>query len=253
MISPAKTFAAPRSIPSRARSTPALLPEAEKLIEELKEISSLDLCSLMGISDELGELNAKRFATWKPNRRGGKPALYAFGGDVYRGLNVGTFSAQDITSAQRRLRILSGLYGVLKPMDVIHPYRLEMGTAWGPDNGNSLYEHWRPQVTEILRRDLDRHRVAMLVNLASDEYVGAIDHDLLRARVIKCRFLQEYGDGYRFMSFYGKRARGLMASHIVRNRIETIKGLKEFSDEGYYFSKDRSSRDSLVFLRDTAP
>lgn len=235
------------------RSTPAFLHEAEGLVEELKQVSPFDLCNLMGISEELGTLNAKRYVDWKPHRRGGRPALYAFGGDVYRGLQVDAFGTQDITSAQRRLRILSGLYGLLKPMDVIHPYRLEMGTPWGPNNSGNLYEHWRPHVTELLKGDLNRHRIPILVNLASDEYANAIDRDLLGTRVIKCRFLQKHGDGYRFMTFYGKRARGLMARHIVRNRIETIKGLKEFSDEGYYFSKDRSSRDNLVFLRDAAP
>ena len=254
VVSPAKTFTPTRvQITSSARTTPVFVDRAAQLIENLKRFSSEDLVELMGINDKLALTNVDRYHKWKPSKRGGRPALFAFGGDVYRGLQATAMTPEDVRSAQRRIRILSGLYGLLKPMDVIHPYRLEMGTEWGPDASSNLYHHWRPLVTSRLSEELDRHRVPVLVNLASDEYTRAIDFDSLQAKVVTCRFLQKHRDGYRFMSFYGKRARGLMARHIVRHRIETLKGLKAFDDEGYYLSRERSDRSNFVFLRDEAP
>lgn len=229
------------------------LNQAQELIGELRQLDAKKVSQLMGISGELGELNAERYASWQPNTKGGRPAALAFRGDVYLGLGAHEFSERDLTSAQRRVRILSGLYGVLRPLDLIHPYRLEMGTSLRINGSKDLYGYWRATITDQLNSELKEERNPLLVNCASGEYFPEASQKQISYPIINCRFLERHGDDYRFMSYFGKRARGLMARHLVLSRASTRKEIKAFHSEGYYFSPERSSKDNLVFLRDERP
>lgn len=253
LLSPSKNLDFKTKIATRKRTEPMFLNQAQELIGELRQLDAKKVSKLMGISGELGELNAERYASWQPDTNGGRPAALAFRGDVYLGLGARDFSERDLTSAQRRVRILSGLYGVLRPLDLIHPYRLEMGTSLRTRNGNDLYGYWNSTITDQLNSELNDDRNPLLVNCASSEYFPESSQKRIEFPVVNCRFLQRHGDDYRFMSYFGKRARGLMARHVVLNRASTRKEIKEFNLEGYYFSPERSSKNNLVFLRDVRP
>ena len=253
LLSPSKNLDFKTKIATRKRSEPMFLNRAQVLIEELRQLDASKVSKLMGISGELGELNAERYASWKPNTKGGRQAALAFRGDVYLGLGAKDFSERDLTSAQRRVRILSGLYGVLRPLDLIHPYRLEMGTGLRINGTKDLYGYWSSTIIDQLNSELDSERNPLLVNCASSEYFPEASRKRINYPVVNCRFLQRHGDDYRFMSYFGKRARGLMARHLVLNRASTRKEIKSFNSEGYYFSPDRSTKDNLVFLRDERP
>ena len=208
------------------------------------------MCIRDRISTKLGELNADRYAAWKPALDGARQAALAFNGDVYMGFDAASLTERELTSAQRRVRILSGLYGLLRPLDLIHPYRLEMGTKLKNGRNSNLYEFWGNKIAVELNQELASHKNPTLVNLASNEYFGAVDTEALDVRVITPTFKEHRNGKYRFMSFVGKRARGLMARYIVQNKVETIKGLKAFDTDGYYYSQEQSTDDSMVFLRD---
>ena len=253
LLSPSKNLDFNTKPVTRKRTEPIFLDQAENLISELRTLKPRQIANLMGISMDLGELNAERYSNWDLNTRTGRPAALAFRGDVYLGLGAREFSERDFTSAQRRIRILSGLYGVLRPLDMIHPYRLEMGTALKFGNSANLYQYWGSTIVDQLNRELETHRNPLLVNCASNEYFPESSRKGLKFPIVNCSFLEKHGDDYRFMSYFGKRARGLLARHVVLNRTETRKGLKEFNLEGYYFADWRSSRDSFVFLRDERP
>ena len=169
------------------------------------------------------------------------------------GLAAWEFSERELTSAQRRLRILSGLYGLLKPLDLIHPYRLEMGVAFKNDRASNLYGFWGDKITDQLNQDLSQQSRPVLVNLASAEYFNAVDTSKLNYPVVQCQFLDKFRDDYRFMSYYGKRARGMLARYIIVNKIETLKGLRAFNHANYQFNPDRSTNNRLVFTRDEPP
>ncbi len=249
VISPAKSLDFKTRPETRKSSKPAFVDDAAVLIEDLARLAPGDVSDLMGISQKLGELNCNRYNEWRRDNRGAKQAALAFTGDVYMGLGAWDFSERELTSLQRRVRILSGLYGVLKPMDKIHPYRLEMGTAFANARGGDLYAFWGDRITDALNADLAGHRNKTLVNLASNEYWHAVNPDKLEARVLNARFLDTKNGQVKFISFFAKKARGLMAAYIARNRVETIKGLKAFDSEGYRYAKERSSADELVFVR----
>ncbi|MXW52933.1 MAG: peroxide stress protein YaaA [Gammaproteobacteria bacterium] len=253
LLSPSKNLDFKTKIATRKRSEPMFLNQAQELIYELRQLDASKVSKLMGISGELGELNAERYANWQPNTKNGRQAALAFRGDVYLGLGAKDFSERDLTSAQRRVRILSGLYGVLRPLDLIHPYRLEMGTGLRINGGRDLYGYWSSTVTDQLNSELDSERNPLLVNCASSEYFPETIQKRINYPVVNCRFLQKHGDDYRFMSYFGKRARGLMARHLVLNRASTRKEIKAFNSEGYYFSPERSTKGNLVFLRDVRP
>ncbi len=253
LLSPSKNLDFKTKPVTRKRTEPMFLDKAETLIDELRTLKPRQIAKLMGISMDLGELNADRYSNWELNTRTGRPAALAFRGDVYLGLGARDFSERDFTSAQRRVRILSGLYGVLRPLDMIHPYRLEMGTELQYGNSKNLYEYWGSTIVDQLNCELETHRNPILVNCASTEYFPESSQKRLNFPVVKCSFLEKHGDDYRFMSYFGKRARGLLARHVVLNRTETRKGLKEFCLDGYYFADWRSTRDSFVFLRDERP
>ncbi|MYD98052.1 MAG: peroxide stress protein YaaA [Gammaproteobacteria bacterium] len=249
VISPAKSLDFETRPRTRKSSKPAFVDDAAVLIKDLAKLAPGDVSDLMGISQKLGELNCNRYNEWRTDARGAKQAALAFTGDVYMGLGAWDFGERELTSLQRRVRILSGLYGVLRPMDKIHPYRLEMGTAFANARGTDLYAFWGDRITDALNDDLAGHRNKTLVNLASNEYWHAVNPDKLDARVLNTRFLDTKNGQVKFISFFAKKARGLMAAHIARNRVETIKGLKAFDTEGYRYSEERSSADELVFVR----
>ena len=253
VISPAKSLDFETRPTTRKASTPAFLDDAAALIEDLVKLAPGEVSDLMGISTKLGELNCNRYNEWRKATRGGKQAALAFTGDVYMGLAAWDFDAGELTSLQRRVRILSGLYGLLKPMDRIHPYRLEMGTAFANARGRDLYAFWGDRVTDALNAELAKHRNKTLVNLASNEYWGVVDPDGLEAKVIGARFLDRKNGQYKIISFYAKKARGLMAAYIAKNRVETVKALKAFDWEGYRYSAEHSRKSELAFVRDERP
>lgn len=250
VLSPAKSLDFETPPTSRKSSKPVFLDDAAILIEDLAKLAPGDVSDLMGISAKLGELNCNRYAEWRKDARGGKQAALAFTGDVYRGLDAWSFGARELTSLQRRVRILSGLYGLLKPLDKIHPYRLEMGTTFANPRGRDLYAFWGDRVTRALNEEIAGHRNKTLVNLASNEYWNVVDPIQLDAKVVNIRFLDRSKGQYRIISFFAKRARGAMAGYIARNRIETLKGLKAFDEDGYRYCEQRSRSGELTFVRD---
>ncbi len=253
VISPSKNLDFKSRVGSRKKTEPLFLEQTASLVDVMRQFDANGIKSLMNISDNLATLNEERFSSWVPDLRGARQAILAFRGDVYLGLDAPTLTEGDLTSAQRRLRILSGLYGLLRPLDRIHPYRLEMGLPIKTSGAENLYSFWGDRIVDCLNRDLERQRNPILINLASDEYFNAIDPTRLNFPVVKCQFLDKFRDGYRFMTFYGKRARGLMARYIVTQKVENLAGLKRFDYQGYRYAPDRSTKTKFVFLRDEPP
>jgi cytoplasmic iron level regulating protein YaaA (DUF328/UPF0246 family) len=253
VLSPAKSLDLTSALPDVALTRPKHAARAWDLVKVLRAQSPADLSALMHISDELAALNAARYAAFRarPTPKDVRPAMLTFAGDVYQGLDAWSLSASDRAFAQDTLRILSGLYGVLRPLDGIQPYRLEMGSPLATDRGTTLYDFWRDTVTTDLRRSLGRADV--LVNLASQEYFGAVDVRALGRRVVECVFTDEGPGGrYRIVSFYAKRARGLMARYVVTHRIDDVAGLTGFDLAGYAHAPALSDPDRLVFRRSIA-
>ena len=253
VISPAKSLDFESRPTTRKFSQPEFLDDARLLIDELKDLSPGEISDLMGISAKLGELNCDRYNEWAPpfTRKNAKPAALAFRGDVYMGMQAWNYSERDFTWAQKRVRILSGLYGVLKPLDLIQPYRLEMGVSLPNPRGRNLYEFWGDRLSAALGAELEDHRSKLLVNLASNEYWDVLDPDRVGARRVVQPVFKDLKNGrYKFISFYAKKARGLMASFVVKNRVDRVGGLKDFDWGGYRYCDAQSSRDEFVFLRD---
>ena len=257
VISPAKTldFATPAA--TRKHSLPVYLKDSKQLIETLRNKSPADIGDLMHISTKLADLNYERYAQWHTPFDPGnaKQAMLAFRGDVYLGLDADSYGERDFTWAQKHVRILSGLHGILKPLDLIQPYRLEMGTRLKTPRGENLYEFWGDKVTYALQEGLDaqagsKERVPVLLNLASNEYFSAINPDKLNARIITPTFKDLKNGRYKFLTFFAKKARGLMTSYLVKNRVSSMKALKAFDWDGYYYSEELSDGDDWVFLRD---
>lgn len=252
VLSPAKALDFESRPVTRKHSQAAFLGDAALLIDRLKLLSPGEVSDLMRISTRLGELNCNRYNEWRLpfTPANAKPAALAFKGDVYMGMQAWGFSERDFTWAQKRVRILSGLYGLLKPLDLIQPYRLEMGTALANPRGKNLYEFWGGRLTDALAEELSAHRSKTLVNLASNEYWGAVNPDRLGARVVTPVFKDLKRGRYRVISFYAKKARGMMAGFVVKNRIESPHGLKRFDGGGYRFAEELSSERMPTFLRD---
>lgn len=251
VLSPAKSLDYESSVSFQEVSSPVFVEQAAGLIADLRKKSSVELQKLMSISEALAELNVRRFQTWKKevSLSGARQAVFAFNGDVYDGLDVKTWASDDLLFAQNHLRILSGLYGVLRPLDLIYPYRLEMGTGLMNSQGKNLYAYWKhliaPELSAVLRGDV-------LVNLASDEYFKAVDIKALDGSVVQPVF-QDYKNGqYKVISFFAKKARGLMARYIIKNRISDVNDLKNFDDQGYQFVPEESSETELLFRRKEA-
>ena len=251
VLSPAKTLDYTSVIPVVDASLPRLLPQSETLNRLLREHSAASLARLMSVSDNIARLNVERNRVWRPEAGpdNARPALFAFRGDVYTGLQAEQFRPKDIAQAQKRLRILSGLYGLLRPLDLMQPYRLEMGTALPNQAGRDLYAFWGDTITTLLKQDMDEAGVNVLINLASQEYFRAVKTKALGARIITPVFEDEKNGKYKVISFYAKKARGLMAAWIIRNNIVDPAKLEKFSEAGYAFSAADSNVDTLVFRR----
>jgi cytoplasmic iron level regulating protein YaaA (DUF328/UPF0246 family) len=234
------------------QSLPAFMEESQQLIDVLREKSSADIARLMHLSTDLADLNYQRYTNWSAdfNRKNAKPAALAFKGDVYLGLNAETMSNHDLSWAQKHLRILSGLHGLLRPLDLIQPYRLEMGTQLQTPQGKDLYAFWGDKITTALNQAISEQGQPLLLNLASNEYFAAVCSKHIDARIITPTFKDLKNGRYKFLSFYAKRARGLMARYLIDNRVSTLKALREFNLEGYYYSEAQSRGDNWVFLRD---
>lgn len=249
VISPAKTLDFETPASTKKNSLPVFQKETRELVDVMRGKSAKDLSKLMGISPKLGELNADRFQKFKPRSKDGKQAVLAFKGDVYMGLDAESYTERDFNFAQKNLRILSGLYGVLKPLDLIQPYRLEMGTKLKTDRGKNLYEYWGSNIGESLAEELLAHRNKSLINLASNEYFKAVDTNALSGRLITPVF-KDYSNGtYKVLSFFAKKARGAMATFIVKNRINKPEDIKGFAEDGYVYNETYSSDDQWVFTR----
>jgi len=251
VISPAKTldFETPPS--TRLHTQPRFLDHSQELIDQLRDLSPLQVSALMSISDKLGELNARRFLEWQlPFHPGNaKQALLAFKGDVYTGMEAETFAPADFEQAQQRLRILSGLYGLLRPLDLIQPYRLEMGTGFANQRGKNLYHFWGDLLTEQLNAELKERGEKLLVNLASNEYWGAVNTKKLDAEVITPVFKDFKNGQYKIISFFAKKARGMMSAYIIRKRLDEVEQLKGFDTGGYRYNASMSSAQEWVFTR----
>ncbi|MFN8123140.1 MAG: peroxide stress protein YaaA [Thermoleophilia bacterium] len=254
VVSPAKSLDWDRPLSTRRHSEPQLLDDARELARVMAGQTPARIAALMKLSPKLADLNVERFRSWDPDPAppGARPAVLAFDGDTYRGMRAPeTFSERDFTHAQKTLRILSGLYGVLRPLDLIQPYRLEMGTRLATGRGEDLYDFWGDRITAAVREAVHASPgAAVLVNLASQEYFRSVRTDALDARVITPVFL-DGGPGVepRVVSFHAKRARGAMAGWIVRERVSAIRALTEFTDLGYRHDPDRSEPGRPAFVR----
>jgi len=253
LISPAKTLDFTETpLCSIAPTVPTFLKESNKLNKTLTNIEPSELASLMKISDKLAELNYRRNIEWKENtkeHRDSKAAVLAFQGDVYQGLDAGSMTKTDLKWAQNRLRILSGLYGILKPLDEICAYRLEMGTGLANSRGENLYGFWGDRVTDELNKTMSDSKHKTLVNLASNEYFKVVNPAKIKADVLNVNFKEKKGGQYKFISIYGKKARGLMSRFIIKNRISKLSDLKAFDYENYQFNPSLSEDLDWTFTR----
>ena len=252
VLSPAKKLDYDTPVRTTRQSLPLFPDDTRELVGVMRRLTAEDLARLMNLSDALASLNAERYAAWvdAPDNQHARQAALAFNGDVYERLRAAELSDAQLDWAQDRLAILSGLYGVLRPLDLIQPYRLEMGTRLRTARGATLYAFWGDRIARELNRRLDAlpgERV--LLNLASNEYFKSVDRKALRARVVECVFQDEKNGAWKVISFHAKRARGLMARHVIDHAIEAVEDLRGFEAEGYAYASEASSDDRLVFRR----
>jgi cytoplasmic iron level regulating protein YaaA (DUF328/UPF0246 family) len=253
VLSPAKSLDFTAASVATPVSAPELADHTAELAKVTKKLRVIDLKRMMDLSDALAKLNRERFQAFQPDSEDGLQAAFAFNGDVYLGLRARELDRKALGWAQDHLRILSGLYGVLRPLDAIQPYRLEMGVRIKTRRGHSLYDFWGSRVSETLDAALAGHKERTLINCASQEYFGAVDRAALKAPVVSCKFLEEKDGEARIMSFFAKRARGAMARFAIDNRIERAADLKAFDVDGYQFQPSLSSADEFTFARPQPP
>ncbi|WP_137894828.1 peroxide stress protein YaaA [Ramlibacter sp. 2FC] len=251
LLSPAKSLDYDTPAGELPHSQPLFTRQSAELIELLRQYSPQQVAELMSLSDKLAALNVARYQAWSPKftAKNAKQAVLAFNGDVYEGLDARSLKPRELEWAQDHVCILSGLYGVLRPLDLMQPYRLEMGTRLANDKGTDLYRFWGPQIAEHLNARRAEDRSPVVVNLASQEYFKSVDRKRLRARVIECVFEDWKGGKYKIISFHAKRARGLMARYAIQHRVTTPSKLEGFDLEGYAFDTAASEPDRLVFRR----
>lgn len=251
LLSPAKKLDYDSPVRTALHTQPLFVPQAEALIDILRAKSAAEIAGLMSLSDALAELNVQRYAQWRPvfDLNNSRQAILAFNGDVYEGLEAPSLSDAKLKWAQEHLAILSGLYGVLRPLDLMQPYRLEMGTRLTNPQGGTLYAYWGGRLAEYLNERLESHKQPWVLNLTSEEYFKAVDRKVLQARVVQAVFQDEKNGAWKVISFHAKRARGLMARYVIENRIQDAAALRDFDSEGYRFAEDASSDDKLVFRR----
>lgn len=251
VLSPAKSLDYKTPVKVKAPTLPEFVSESAKLIADLKKLAPQQVADLMGLSDQLAVLNVGRYRDWskKFTDKNSKPAIYAFDGDVYDGFDVKSLNTKAVDFAQEHIRILSGLYGALRPLDLMQPYRLEMGTAFKNARGKDLYAFWGERVTDSLKQVLEKQKKPLLLNLASEEYFKVLQPKKLDCPVIAPVFQDEKDGKYKIISFYAKRARGLMARYVVENRITESADLKGFNLDGYKYDAAQSKPDKPVFRR----
>ena len=250
VISPSKTLDFEKPC-NAEKSYPKFQKEALELIGVLKEKSPEEIQALMSLSENLAELNVDRFRKFSKgkNTKRAKQAVYAFKGDVYIGLEAEELSNEEILYAQDHLRILSGLYGLLRPLDLIQPYRLEMGTKLAFDDYRTLYNYWADTIASEVNKELRKLKTKTLLNLASNEYFKAINRPALKANVVNVEFLENHNGQYKVISFFAKKARGTMVQYLIKNQIENVEAVKAFDYDGYWFDAEASTKQNLVFKR----
>lgn len=255
VISPAKSLDFENPSPVKKSTEPAFLEQSAQLVRCMKEYSANDLQDLMGISKKLADLNVERFKSWSPpfSDNNAKQSLFAFQGDVYKGLQADTLASKEIDWAQKHLRILSGLYGLLRPLDLIQPYRLEMGLPVAVRDHKNLYQFWGEQIADEIDSALKSTRSQFLVNLASNEYFKSIQKDRISKQIVTPVFKEEKDGKLKVMALFAKRARGAMSRYLIQNRIKDLDGLKSFAEDRYRFRKNESTDDMLVFARKYQP
>lgn len=255
VISPAKSLDFENAALSDQYSEPTFLEDTMELVEQMRAFEAKDIVSLMGVSYAIAELNVDRYRDFELpfNPQNAKQAVYAFTGDVYTGLSVSTAGEAQISYLQTHARILSGLYGVLKPLDLMQPYRLEMGIKLKNQRGDNLYQFWGLKVTDLLNEALAKEEESVLVNLASNEYFKSVQKKHLNARIVTPVFKDLKNDQYKIISFYAKKARGMMLRYAADNQIQQVEDLKGFNVDGYRFNAGLSEGDSWCFTRDQAP
>lgn len=251
LISPAKTLDYQSPLATMRYTQPELLEYSQQLIGVARQLSAPQIGKLMGISDKLADLNATRFHDWHPEftPKNARQAILAFKGDVYTGLQAETFDEADFDFAQQHLRMLSGLYGVLRPLDLMQPYRLEMGIKLENARGKDLYQFWDETITDTLNQALKAQGDDVVINLASDEYFRSVKTKRLQGQIIKPVFLDEKNGKFKVISFYAKKARGLMSRYIIENRLTRPEQLTRFDSDGYFFDADASDKGEMVFKR----
>ncbi len=247
VISPAKTLDFESIAPYEVKTDPCFIKHADYLAGKLKKLKPAELGSLLGISPKLAQLNAERFATWKSAPV--KQAIFAYNGDVYDGLNAGSLTVPQLEFAQKNLRIISGLYGLLRPLDGIKPYRIDFGTQFSTPKGENLYKYWDNRITLQLNKLLNESESKVLINLASQEYFSAVNAKKLKARVITPAFKDKSKGRFTMISFFAKRARGMMSRFIIENSITDYEMLVGFDEGGYQFNHGLSKGDKWVFTR----
>lgn len=256
LLSPAKTLDYESPLATDEFTQPDHLAESRRLMARLRKLGPAEVAALMSLSDKLAALNVARYASWKPpfTQANARQAVLAFAGDVYEGLAARDFSPDDFSYAQAHLRILSGLYGVLRPLDLMQPYRLEMGTRLENSRGTDLYAFWGRRITRALNTVLAADATPVLVNLASEEYFGAVVPGALRARIVTPVFedWSESAGTYKIISFHAKKARGMMARHAIRSQARDVAQLRKFDSAGYAFNTSASTDDRWVFRRKLA-
>ena len=256
LLSPAKKLDYDSPVRSTLHTQPLFTEQSAELIQVLKKKSASEIAGLMKLSDTLAKLNVERYAAWKPefNQTNSRQAVLAFNGDVYEGLDAPALSDAQLEWAQEHVALLSGLYGVLRPLDLMQPYRLEMGTRLETPKGKNLYEFWGSTIARYLNQRLaeqssGKQQEAVILNLASEEYFKSVDLKTLQARVVQCVF-QDYKNGaWKVISFHAKRARGLMARYVIEHKINQVEKLQAFDAEGYAYAAAESTADKLVFRR----
>ncbi|MFN6179015.1 MAG: peroxide stress protein YaaA [Flavobacteriales bacterium] len=252
LLSPAKDLSTTKATSVKGATQPALLEQSAPLVQKLRGISAKKLGTLMDISPKLAELNHARYQAWNVpfTAKNARTAVHVFNGEAYRGLDAATLDADDLRFAQRHLRILSGLYGVLRPLDLMQDYRLEMGTKLTVGRAKDLYAYWGDRITEQLNADLAANKDEVVVNLASTEYFKAVRPKVLNARVITPVFKDKGPGGYKVVMMYAKHQRGAMARHIIQHRLLEPGQLKAYDGDGYRFAPAESTDSEWVFLRD---
>ncbi len=251
VVSPAKTLDYESPLPTEQYTFADLTEQSQELIEVCRHLTPADIASLMSVSDKIAGLNAARFEQWSPQftPENSRQAIFAFKGDVYTGLDAASMSPESLEYAQSHLRMLSGLYGVLRPFDLMQPYRLEMGTRLATPKGANLYQFWGDIITDKINQALTEQGDDILINLASNEYFKAVKPAKVAGTIVTPVFKDQKNGQFKVISFYAKKARGMMARYIIENQITSVDKLKAFDTAGYFFAEDESSATELVFKR----